>query len=161
MRIIIFSVLISVSTICVSQELSRSVLGTSGFTESNGDFLIHATVGQSISSTFQTSYGDLRQGFQQPLEITQTSVIELEGTSLSIYPNPTSGDFVLRFNSPLSDKFNLSVIDITGKRVIDEVIMLQSGLSNSEFSLEGYSSGIYTVVVTSSFLSFQERIILH
>ena len=60
------------SAICVSQEFNRSVLGTSGFTESNGDFFIHATVGQSISNAFQSSYSDLRQGFQQPLSSNQT-----------------------------------------------------------------------------------------
>lgn len=145
---------------CFAQSLARSVNSTAGYIEANGNFHIHATVGQPIAGTLQTSYGDLRQGFQQPLVGTQSSIIEQEGVSLSIYPNPTSGEFTLRINSPLNDKVSLSVIDVTGKEVIKEDVILNSGIFPEEFSLEGYSRGMYTVIVYTFNEAIKERIIL-
>ncbi len=79
----------------------------------------------------------------------------INGSSLSIYPNPTDGEFIVAFSSE-DVAFSLDVVDIAGKSVYTT-----SGTGREQVvNLEGKASGVYFVRVTVDDRSYVEKVIL-
>ena len=64
---------------------------------------------------------------------------------VSVYPNPSSGDFILTFQNSSDAKINILIVDVMG-RLIHPAITL---ITNAEFRISNISSGIYAAIVSN------------
>ncbi|MGB0895822.1 MAG: T9SS type A sorting domain-containing protein [Flavobacteriaceae bacterium] len=71
---------------------------------------------------------------------TALSIEDLEENEFMVYPNPSSGEFKIRFNGQTS-LLNVNVYDVTGKRVYQETI--QQFTEEHRLNLEALSKGVY------------------
>ena len=99
--------------------------------------------------------------YRQPLMAVTTGTGENQGVTgdqfFRIYPNPTSGNFILEMNSSAGDKsFFVEIFNINGKRIFSDELV---GLTKHEFSLKGKPSGIYLVRIINAGHSGTMRIV--
>lgn len=66
---------------------------------------------------------------------------------LSVYPNPSEGEFNLILNLSSSEMVEISVIDVFGKLIHTESSMFHKGENTKEINLSKLSSGIYIMKV--------------
>jgi hypothetical protein len=76
---------------------------------------------------------------------------------LPVAPNPSSSPIV-RFGIPEPGPAGISVFDLTGRLVLDEVTDYQAGFH--EMALDGLSAGIYFCRMTSGDFSASERFVV-
>ncbi len=62
---------------------------------------------------------------------------------LSAYPNPTSGKVIIEFNSETETNVILTITDITGKSVMNEIISAGEGSNTKDLDLGNLAKGIY------------------
>ena len=63
----------------------------------------------------------------------------------SIYPNPTSENLFIDFNSKKADVVTLSIMDISGREVYGEKINLSTGMNRKQINTNVFNKGIYLV----------------
>ncbi|MGB1041438.1 MAG: T9SS type A sorting domain-containing protein, partial [Flavobacteriales bacterium] len=90
--------------------------------------------------------------------ITSTKIKEVENKypKLSVYPNPSNGNFTLSIEDYNHSNFNLNVIDITGKLVHYQQI--NSPLTS--INLENLNKGIYFVQLNDGINQTTKRIVI-
>lgn len=69
---------------------------------------------------------------------------------LNIYPNPTKGNATLTVDSKVSEKANLTVINLQGQVVLQKVLMLISGSNQIEINFGDLPKGYYFTSVRGS-----------
>jgi hypothetical protein len=69
--------------------------------------------------------------------------------SVTAYPNPTAGNFYLEINSLSMDEYSLTVVDVTGKMVYSETLLLNKGNNIRQISLEAQSKGVFFIELKS------------
>ena len=75
--------------------------------------------------------------------------------SISIYPNPSTGEFNISINNPSISNANLEVFDVYGRLVYSKNV---SSKMNS-INLSEFSSGVYTVKISANSQVSIKRII--
>jgi hypothetical protein len=68
-------------------------------------------------------------------------------TSLSVYPNPTTGKVVVAFNSGRTATYKLTVVDIIGRIITSENISTIEGYNEKAIDLEHAAKGIYILLI--------------
>jgi hypothetical protein len=66
-------------------------------------------------------------------------------TITQLYPNPVYNTLYLQMHSPISQVLDLTVLDITGKRLQTNTVKLNKGMNNTSINFENKTSGIYIV----------------
>lgn len=87
------------------------------------------------------------------------SVNELENNkgTFAIYPNPNNGDFSLKLdNFTGEDTYTITVMNILGQIVHEEVVTMENGVKN--FSLSNLDKGMYLMNISSKNINTVERI---
>ncbi len=142
----IVSLAVAASTVC----LTDGTVNLSG-TPAGGAFSGTAVTGSSFDptlsgiGTFTVSYnysdGTCANIAQKTITVANcTGIHELTAGSFVLYPNPTSGHFIIDFNTAI-DKMDVEVFDAIGK-----LVLLQSGITNhTTISLDQFAKGIYTI----------------
>lgn len=69
---------------------------------------------------------------------------------LNIYPNPTKGNTTLTVDSKVSEKANLTVINLQGQVVLQKVLMLNAGANQIEINFGDLPKGYYFTSVMCS-----------
>lgn len=86
---------------------------------------------------------------RQNLDIT-VGIGNIDGVDLlQLFPNPTSGQINLLFNSVSNQTFNISISDATGRLIEDESIRNFTGKFNKVYDLSDKAKGIYFLTVKS------------
>ena len=94
----------------------QEILST-GFEASGTGGSVSGSAGQVAFSTWQDTTGIITEGVQQPFEIFILSVNELESTPMcTVFPNPTSGEVTLKFNSSVSN-MSTCLYDLNGTKL--------------------------------------------
>lgn len=75
-------------------------------------------------------------------------VNELASTTFSMYPNPTTGDLMLRLPAEARGPVDLRIVDLAG-RIVRHERFVASGSVNS-FDLKDLQGGNYTVTITTN-----------
>lgn len=75
-----------------------------------------------------------------------TGIQEITDNTFVIYPNPTSGNFIIDFKSNSIDNVNFEVFDVIGKLVLKEKIT--NSITN--VSLDQFAIGIYSVRIKNN-----------
>jgi len=68
--------------------------------------------------------------------------------SATLFPNPTSGGMTLEFGQPLESDAQISIMDLTGRRV--QQILVKAGMKSQSLSISNYPAGIYLVLAMSN-----------
>ena len=77
-----------------------------------------------------------------------STVISTESiSSLTAYPNPTSGKATITFNSDRNSNYSLRVTDMIGKVLVKEDLSVVEGYNMKDINLENLSKGIYMISV--------------
>ncbi|MFI5204647.1 MAG: T9SS type A sorting domain-containing protein [Flavobacteriales bacterium] len=79
---------------------------------------------------------------------------------ISFYPNPSEGDFTLRYESKDEDPIRISVKDITGREVYAETISA-IGVIKRQIDLGNQPSGSYVLNLQQGKKSISKKLIVH
>lgn len=67
------------------------------------------------------------------------------GNELTIYPNPTNGNFTISFDQQYADDIVIEVTNMLGEKVYSEQLNSFSGKYEKQISLENYAKGVYSL----------------
>ena len=82
--------------------------------------------------------------------ITVTSVKEVDSSYFaSIAPNPNNGEFLLSIDGTGSEKLNLSIIDLTGKELYEEILTPIDGALSKSIDARSFAPGVYMLKLQS------------
>jgi hypothetical protein len=88
-----------------------------------------------------------------------TSVDENENTlNVSIYPNPSNGEFTIATNDLASDKVSVSILTVAGQLVYNEVYSTSS-TSQKQININNQPKGVYFVQIIANDIKTIKRII--
>lgn len=130
---------------------------SNGFTASNssaftyrfgGNALYSITLNRTKDGCSSTSTVDVR--------INILSVNEISLGGITLYPNPTSGNLNIRFETRSNTKWNAEVYDLAGKLL--KAVNLNSDLQLFSIDLSEFSSGLYLVKMSNGTDTYQSRI---
>lgn len=77
---------------------------------------------------------------------TNVGLSDIENIDFKIYPNPAC-DFVIITDLPTSDRFEVSLLDINGKKICEKTLFKNNG--TLRFDLTDISVGFYIIKITS------------
>ncbi|MHB0756346.1 T9SS type A sorting domain-containing protein [Polaribacter sp. M15] len=135
--------------LCITPFLySQTSITSSGITNSSNSGSVAFTLGQLVYTTASSNTGSVAQGVQQPFEFQVLSVLDDKSMILTLttYPNPTSGELVLKTSNTPQDKLEYALFDLQGKqlksgRIID---------TKTTIEIQDISNGVYLLKVTKS-----------
>ena len=81
-------------------------------------------------------------------------------TNLSIFPNPNNGEFTVKLNSSTGNSINISVYDIRGRRIFDNIYDSSSNF-NEVINLANVQSGLYILKITDGNKIGTKKIIIN
>ena len=80
-----------------------------------------------------------------PFKLTDESTIPV--ANLTAYPNPTTGNITVEYNSSAGCMANLELIDITGKLVFSQQMEASEGLNSYHLDVSNVNPGVYVLVM--------------
>ncbi len=79
---------------------------------------------------------------------------------VSLFPNPTNGDFKLSFYLSKPEVFDARVVDLIGKTIYQEKLAANAGLNKFSFNLSRLAKGIYNLQLAGVKSSISKRFIV-
>jgi hypothetical protein len=89
------------------------------------------------------------------LEVSDEAIFT-DGKKIDIFPNPGNGHFNLKFNNISNQSAVIEVIDITGRKILNEEIYLVDSETLHNIDLSEHSEGVYLLKIRGD--SFSEAI---
>jgi hypothetical protein len=80
------------------------------------------------------------------------------GNNISLFPNPANNQLTLNYTSVINTKLNVTIYDLSGKKISRQRIEVASGLSQYPIDISGISSSIFFVNVQDQQSNFQTTI---
>tara|TARA_R110001592_G_scaffold150576_2_gene376606 strand:- start:290 stop:1555 length:1266 start_codon:yes stop_codon:yes gene_type:complete len=110
-----------------------------------------------------TGFGGMLSGktyFTKEL-LQNVSVNDIEQkVTMSIYPNPTSGNVTLLLDYPSSDKLKINIFDLSGKAVYQDNIGLSTGVNQELLAINHLTSGIYLLSIKNEKINIAQKLII-
>ncbi len=75
--------------------------------------------------------------------------VQSEKIKGSIYPNPGTGNYIIKLESAGKGNIEIDIFDLMGKKVFSQSNTLTQGLQQIPINLNQLNSGVYTVVISS------------
>ena len=72
-------------------------------------------------------------------------VSESNMQAFEAYPNPTSGKVKIAFNSLISARYSLKVVDVIGKILVNRDLTAVEGQNEMDINLENVAKGLYFI----------------
>ena len=95
------------------------------------------------------------------LKVVDCSSIEEHLSSTTIYPNPSSGEFIIKNPSLNHDVETINILDIHGRLIKHRKILNNNEVLFEKFYLNGIKSGIYFVEILGKGGKMVKKIILN
>jgi hypothetical protein len=91
-----------------------------------------------------------------------TSIIERNAldASVSVFPNPTNGVVNIAIEDIKAEKLNVSVTNVIGEKVAEEVMSNISGSTNVTFNLSNKAAGMYFINISTNSASVTKKVML-
>ena len=139
----IILIFITVFSLSFFTELqAQQSIVSSGVNASGSGGSVSYSVGQLVYTTNIGTNGSVAQGVQQPFEISVIIGIEdAKGISLTCvaYPNPTSGNLILKVADYDTENLMYQLFDLNGKLLESK----KTENNETKISMENLSSAIY------------------
>jgi hypothetical protein len=146
-----------------AQTLSPVVISSSGgFFTAAGNSLSFTVAEMTMVQTFIQPTNLLTQGFQQPEQIT-TAIIENDKLldDVMVYPNPSNGQFSIKYNANNNDINQVRIYNIVGQIVFYQNYDVSIGLNTITIDIGKFGQGIYTLELSSTSLKGKQKISIH
>lgn len=89
--------------------------------------------------------------FSFPVSVGFTGIEENKAlTSVSIFPNPAVDNVTVSFESNEANEATITLVDLSGKVVINQSALLQSGKNNVTIETSNLTAGMYNVMITTT-----------
>ncbi len=149
MKSLSFVAFVSICFFAQSQLfVQNQVMATSGSQFTVGNTTIQFTLGETFTTSISSgSNVVLTQGFNQPMKKqfiildNNLSTHDLEGFQISVYPNPSNGNFVIEV--PDAPDLNAQIVDLLGRNIQSFEL---GGLVNS-IDVSSLESGKYQLII--------------
>jgi hypothetical protein len=82
-------------------------------------------------------------------------------SNLNVFPNPATDKLNISFNSTVSDNFQFTLFDITGKTLINQNIKSTIGENKTTIDVSELDNGIYFYTISNSIISQSNKIIIN
>lgn len=155
------------ATILAGTNTTLTVTGGVSWTWYEGVNVIGTTNSVNVAPTVTTTYYCNvldASGCEAELDVTLTvfddsGIEDNLSESFSIYPNPTSGKFAIRFDLKRSHDMTIEVMNIVGEKVIQKSF---AGVQNQtvEFDLNSVADGVYFVVIKSEDEQISKKLVV-
>ena len=125
-------------------QTSHQVLSASGGDATGSGGSVAYSVGQIVYTTSTGTTGSVAQGVEQAYEIYSVGIKETTlNISLSVFPNPTNGDFTITGLELVGTVSSLTLTDMNGKvvKVLDT--------KATKFSMASIKPGVYFLNIIS------------
>jgi hypothetical protein len=80
--------------------------------------------------------------------------------SMTAYPNPAGDHITVSFNCTSEERYAVSIIDLTGRTILSEVVNAAEGNNIHEISLKNVAKGMYILLLENANTKEQKRIII-
>lgn len=133
------------SSMAVAQSNSPQVIASGGDFFSSANLQNSYTIGElALVETYTATGFVLTQGFQQPLD-SATGIYDnvTVANGLTIFPNPSNGNFSLQYQLDKSATVKIEVYDALGKLAYSEVRQNLFGAFRRDLDLSAFSNGVY------------------
>jgi hypothetical protein len=136
-----FIVILLVTSIGYSQTISKQVIGTAGKTQSNSNFKVSWTAGESVVGLMSAGGNQLGNGYYPAMDLQALSIDDATlNVQIKVYPNPTSQS--LYVSHPELNSFQIQITDLNGKQVYIGTIEKEIPLDVSN-----YTQGMYLITI--------------
>jgi len=81
-------------------------------------------------------------------------------TELNFYPNPSNGNFNLKFNLQQEGATNIAIYNLSGQEIYSEQLGNFSGLYDGKIDLQGQSQGVYILKVSQGDKVLTKKIVV-
>ena len=81
-------------------------------------------------------------------------------SDLNLFPNPSNGNFKMKFTSERPENFELSITDAKGARIYEKNLRKFEGEFNEDFDLSNYDAGIYFFNLSSKKQALSKKIVV-
>ena len=80
--------------------------------------------------------------------------------TLSVYPNPTDGQFIFSFETEIEDYLNIEIYNAAGKLIYSNLNKKSIGFNSIEIDLGNQPAGMYIIHVTGNNVNQTEKVIV-
>ncbi|MEA3444495.1 MAG: T9SS type A sorting domain-containing protein, partial [Bacteroidota bacterium] len=119
------------------------------------------TISVSLSGLYSVTVTDVNgcEGYDT-IEVTIAGIDEIYTEGISLFPNPNSGIVNCAFSINVLDEVNVSITDILGQVVKQEILPNIMVGEKLELDLSNLSNGTYMLYMRNEKLNFVEKIII-
>ncbi len=142
------------STVCANADDVKSLL-------KNGGSLGQCTTTTSAAKTSASVAESATTSTEKASAAESKLVVVDETKKLSVYPNPTSGQFDVRLKNFKASKADIEVLSQDGRIVQRRTVELTGGNYIAAFDIRNLAAGIYTVKIITGDGIQTEKVILH
>ncbi len=107
-----------------------------------------------------TSVLNVAAAIMAPVTEYRSAVNTAADAKLAIFPNPSSDRSILSFNSEFGGDYTISVLDLSGRVMIQETRGGVAGLNNAEIDISGLSKGVYMVNLLNEGKSISKKLVV-
>ncbi len=131
------------------------------------NIMINGATSYFYIATLDGDYGVVvgnANGCQTGVNITNV-IIGIDDLSsskaISVYPNPTSGQFEISFNSNDNQSVTISIFDKVGQMVLSRTISTVPGINKLTIEEQNLSAGVYTIQVAGNSAVFSKLLLIN
>ncbi len=150
--ILLIILLVTINYFSFSQNLSPSVIASTGNFSSNPSLSLTSTTGELIIKTFTQFGNTLTQGFNQPENI--AVFIDKEDKLIGdtyLFPNPVIDNMTIEIRADKRKDYNIKVFDILGRNIQVPYEKNESGyIYRITLNMQDLSAGVYLIANTST-----------
>ncbi len=101
---------------------------------------------------------DMEEMAKKGIDIPQTAAPEL--SNVSFFPNPSNGQFKLRFSSKAESLVKVRISDLSGRTVFEEELNNFSGDYERQIDISGNAKGIYLMQISQNDKVMNKKVII-
>lgn len=143
MKIRLLTLLLLLSVMSLNAQVKQQVIASAGGFNTGNGVSLSWTLGETIVPTFTAQDGSitLTHGFQQRVVVTAIQENIEVSVDIKVYPNPAIDVVNIRFESPVDDEVQVSLLDSYGRLVKSDV--MEAGMTEKQLNLQDVPGGIY------------------
>lgn len=151
-KLLLLSMIIGTNILTTNAQSNSYTMNSAGGSAAISGNLYEWSIGEMLLvNTASTSSLIVSQGLlQTTVNEEGTTVKELNGNQLSVYPNPTADFLILQTNVSKDAQLDIAVYDLTGRLFQKQNFHLKSGNEIQRLDFGSYAAGMYVLEVKTT-----------